>query len=523
MRLTGHECSGTQLPLNTFGQPYTKLVITLDGYDNVKTTTYTLSGNPTLQRAIYAYDKDDPCQLKSIQHIGRPLQTVTYDKDGNQEQDERGNTMRYDQQGRLLTVNGSAAPLATYRYDAGGDLYASETQGQQPLTLFFQGDRLALTISDALGSGKSTQLLYGNDQPLAQQTPGDASQTLLLQTNASTTVVSQFRAGTFEGSTYSAYGALPDSQQGHGLLAYNGELRDPGTGWYLLGRGYRAYNPVLMRFHSPDSLCALDEGGSLNPYAYCNGNPVTLRDPTGHVAEGWSGGRLRRPDEDNPLALGGASGSSASVETWIGVGIAALGLLITGGLSAAAFYKGNVLLGATLAASAVASAVSLGTGLAAINDPDPMLSQISFYSGIAAMVIGLPTIFMSGPSTLASGASAARPAVRSLALAVSRVAGSVAGSARSAAPSIMGSISRAAAGARSVVPATGNALSRSTFSGALFISPARHLRGSPFIRSINSPAPAHITLPAKYGNSYLAKQFNSRVFYTNAERFSSQT
>jgi len=50
-----------------------------------------------------------------------------------------------------------------------------------------------------------------------------------------------------------------------------------------LGNGYRAFNPVLMRFNSPDSLSPFGRGG-LNAYAYCVGDPVNRSDPNGH----WS-------------------------------------------------------------------------------------------------------------------------------------------------------------------------------------------------------------------------------------------
>lgn len=57
---------------------------------------------------------------------------------------------------------------------------------------------------------------------------------------------------------------------------------DSATGHYLLGNGYRAYNPVLMRFNRPDNLNPFGEGG-LNAYAYCAGDPVNRSDPTGHI------------------------------------------------------------------------------------------------------------------------------------------------------------------------------------------------------------------------------------------------
>jgi len=52
---------------------------------------------------------------------------------------------------------------------------------------------------------------------------------------------------------YTSYGHRPRENGLLTLLGYNGELSDPLTGHYLLGNGYRAFNPVLMRFNSPDS------------------------------------------------------------------------------------------------------------------------------------------------------------------------------------------------------------------------------------------------------------------------------
>lgn len=79
-------------------------------------------------------------------------------------------------------------------------------------------------------------------------------------------------------NVYSPYGYHLPSQ---GVLGFEGDRRDPVTGHYHLGNGYRAFNPSLMRFNSPDNLSPFDRGG-FNAYAYCQGDPVNYQDPSGH-------------------------------------------------------------------------------------------------------------------------------------------------------------------------------------------------------------------------------------------------
>ena len=78
---------------------------------------------------------------------------------------------------------------------------------------------------------------------------------------------------------YSPYG---HSAGGMGVLGFNGEVREAHVGWYLLGNGYRAFNPGFMRFCSPDDRSPFG-AGRINTYAYCGGDPVSFTDPTGHV------------------------------------------------------------------------------------------------------------------------------------------------------------------------------------------------------------------------------------------------
>lgn len=56
---------------------------------------------------------------------------------------------------------------------------------------------------------------------------------------------------------YSPYG---HSAGGMGVLGFNGEVREAHVGWYLLGNGYRAFNPGFMRFCSPDDRSPFGAG-----------------------------------------------------------------------------------------------------------------------------------------------------------------------------------------------------------------------------------------------------------------------
>ncbi|VVP17284.1 hypothetical protein PS870_03626 [Pseudomonas fluorescens] len=82
------------------------------------------------------------------------------------------------------------------------------------------------------------------------------------------------------------------------VLGFNGERIDPVLGGYHLGNGYRLYSPSLRRFTSPDSMSPFGKGG-INPYAYCESDPINNTDPTGHHL-GW----LNVMDDMGEAALG---------------------------------------------------------------------------------------------------------------------------------------------------------------------------------------------------------------------------
>ena len=119
-------------------------------------------------------------------------------------------------------------------------------------------------------------------------------------------------------------------------MGFNGELHEQPQRWQILGNGYRAFNPVLSRFHSADDWSPFDEGG-MNAYAYCGVDPINNADPTGHFLH-W-------------VALGAAMGA-------VGTGVGGL-IASNAGNHELAERMGNVALGlgiGAVAAGALATA-----------------------------------------------------------------------------------------------------------------------------------------------------------------------
>ena len=169
-----------------------------------------------------------------------------------------------------------------YRYDPLDRLTSHVQSDTSQRHRFYCKSRLATEIQGAIGYS----IVQHGDLLLAQQQRESGSlDTRLLATDLHRSVLHTLKKNTErQPIAYSPYGHRRGESGLTSLLGFNGERPDPVTGHYLLGNGYRAFNPVLMRFNSPDSLSPFGKGG-MNSYAYCSGDPINRADPTGHIGQ----------------------------------------------------------------------------------------------------------------------------------------------------------------------------------------------------------------------------------------------
>ncbi|SDA79038.1 RHS repeat-associated core domain-containing protein [Pseudomonas sp. NFACC15-1] len=169
--------------------------------------------------------------------------------------------------------------LCRYRYDPLDHLIDCAPTVEARTQRFYCKSRLATEIQGAV----QCSVFQHDDQLLAQIRREDLkADTTLLATDHQRSVLNALDVTCLHPLAYTPYGHRPAENGLLSLLGFNGERPDSLTGHYLLGNGYRAFNPVLMRFNSPDSWSPFGEGG-LNTYAYCKADPINRTDPTGHI------------------------------------------------------------------------------------------------------------------------------------------------------------------------------------------------------------------------------------------------
>lgn len=287
-RLVDYVCVGDQCPLDPYGKKIDSQIFGFDALDNINFLETTFAGGR--HSIIYEFNNaHDPCQLTGLRNTLVPADPshparidFDYDAEGNLVSDEAGRVLGYDSLSRLVSVSDRAGGPASksYGYDTLDSLSSSRSGGAEERR-FYQGDEVVNLIR---GTDSNT-FMRGEQVVLAEHQAGAGPKSLMLACDDKNTVLSEVTQGSANDIVYSAYGHRSAEQPASTQVGYNGELHEAQTGWQLLGKGYRAFNSVLMRFHSPDSWSPYGRGG-LNTYTYCVGNPIAYKDPTGHFSFG---------------------------------------------------------------------------------------------------------------------------------------------------------------------------------------------------------------------------------------------
>lgn len=363
-RLSRYQCSGSQSPVDAWGKVILSQDYEHDYLDNILTLKTRFSDGENIATYTYAYA--DRTQLSSLTHSHADYhpsaRSFEYDADGCQLTDEVGRLLKYDELGSLCSVAVDASPLSPtlveYTYNAMDELQSSRSDKGAPRAFFYHEGVL---VNQRQGLQNQSYLQHGT-QALAQT---DGTEISLLSTDQQGSILHVVSPQGESRCAYTPYGSRPFDDGLNSLLGFNGELLDPHTGCYLLGNGYRAYNPILMRFHSPDSLSVFD-GGGLNAYGYCLGDPINYRDPTGHITV-FQGVRMA-------LSIGFVVASLALTIFTFGAAAPSVGLSLTSVI--------------TLAYEIVSAVVSITSAILDELAPDCIVTHVFSYTSIALGGVG---------------------------------------------------------------------------------------------------------------------------------------
>jgi RHS repeat-associated protein len=325
-------------------------------YDsNFQNTSQTFSGQGGKQgRQAYTYDRAG--RLSTFTDGSNPVQTVTWDHDGNRKAFGSTGSATYNPDDTLATIKDASGTVHGQLYSFRGDLINDGC-----LAYGYDGfDRqTSVTPTNAAGCPSSPGTTYTYDGLDRQRTTGS---TTLHYDGASSVVSSKTSAGVDTAYELTPAGLaravavqppaagsaqfLSDDGQGNittvttstGALAcsvrydpwgsplgaqspqnpcdsgstindhfYRGQRLDPVTGSYQLGS--RTYQPGKASFLNPDTYRTAQPQTDIsvqadpltqNRYAYVNGDPVNLYDPDGHCSWGsapWDKGSCWNPGQ----------------------------------------------------------------------------------------------------------------------------------------------------------------------------------------------------------------------------------
>ena len=253
------------LPRNEYGKAFKSQSFTYDELNNIK-TLITKFPNKDSDTATYTYDSSKKFQLKQVSHSltkgsnAYPGKVAfTYDAAGNVL--TIGDTsMTYTISGRIRSKGST-----TYTYDAFDRLIQSGDTAR-----YYSGVKV---IQEVTGSTVNDFILHGKNV-VAQVSGG---KTKIFGHNSQSSIISVTEGSTTAATTYGPFGTGDNGVR----VGYNGEFKDVSDpNFYPLGNGTRSFMPGFGRFSSSDTLYMTTS--EINPYTYCDADPINASDPSGH-------------------------------------------------------------------------------------------------------------------------------------------------------------------------------------------------------------------------------------------------
>lgn len=247
--------------------------------------TYDAAGNITVEKssseigpynhtnAVMTYDKGN----RLITWNG---QTIQYDADGNMTYGPLKGKMvsfTYDARNRLIKAGDT-----TYIYDAENNRIASIENDIRTDYINNPNAELSQLLIKKDANGEETFFIYGIGLIGHEESEG-SYRTYHFDLRGSTTDITDINGNITDRFHYAPYGELV-SKTGttNTPFLYNGMygVMTDDNGLYYMRARY--YNPDIKRFINQDILQGnIWDGRSLNRYAYCTGNPISLTDPFG--------------------------------------------------------------------------------------------------------------------------------------------------------------------------------------------------------------------------------------------------
>jgi RHS repeat-associated protein len=261
---------------------------------------------------------DGPHAIASQQASGPSGTTSTtygYDQDGNTTSitgPSGTDSLAWNDAGQLSSVSSGGSTIASYIYDASGDLLL-QTDGDVT-TLYLPDEQITATTGSSGTTFSGVRYYTINGVTIAARTSAGDVQYLIGDQQGTATTAIDYETLAVTRRYYdpfgNAVGSAPSSWPG--TQGFVGGTTDPVTG--LTNLGLREYNPATASFISTDPLIDPYDPQDLNAYAYASDSPVTESDPTGAAPGGtpWIQGGNCMGSLDYCEHHGGGSGGDGS-------------------------------------------------------------------------------------------------------------------------------------------------------------------------------------------------------------------